>query len=301
MILTVFTPTYNRRELLRRAYESLKSQTCSDFCWLIVDDGSTDETGELVGEWIREGIIPIEYHYVENGGKMRAHNRGVEYCKTEWFLCLDSDDRLAPDAVGNILNFIEENKLSEIEEGKPGDKTAGIIAHKGKSEKELLNGIEFPLEYLEQNKNRTTLYGLYLKGFKGETTLVFRTKVLRKYPFPEIDGEKYVPEDYIYDKIDAGYEYIVMPVILTVCEIVSEGYTDSVRSLKENNREAWYLYYEQRARITPMSVLKLKYLGFYRLYAKMAGHQLKEAAGIPAWQKVLGLPGEIFLKITGKI
>ena len=161
--------------------------------------------------------------------------------------------------------------------------------------------MEFPLDHLAKNRNRTTLYGLYLKGFKGETTLVFRTEVLRKYPFPEIDGEKYVPEDYIYDKIDAGYEYIVMPVILTVCELVSEGYTDSVRSLKENNREAWYLYYEQRARITPMSVLKLKYLGFYRLYAKMAGHKLKEAAGIPVWQKVFGIPGEIFLRVTGKI
>lgn len=298
MLLTVFTPTYNRRELLKRAYESLKSQACSGFCWLIVDDGSTDGTGELVKEWISEGIIPIEYHYVENGGKMRAHNRGVEYCKTDWFLCLDSDDRLAEDAVTSIINCIRENKLSECEKG---DKTAGIIGHKGKNEKELLNGVEFPLDHLAKNRNRTTLYGLYLKGFKGETTLVFRTEVLRKYPFPEIDGEKYVPEDYIYDKIDAGYEYIVMPVILTVCELVSEGYTDSVRSLKENNREAWYLYYEQRARITPMSVLKLKYLGFYRLYAKMAGHKLKEAAGIPVWQKVFGIPGEIFLRVTGKI
>ncbi len=297
MKLTVFTPTYNRRELLKRAYESLKSQTCHDFCWLIVDDGSGDGTGELVRVWIDEGIIPIEYHYTENGGKMRAHNRGVEYCKTEWFLCLDSDDRLAEGAVRSIINCIEENKLSEGEEGK----TAGIISYKGKSEKELLNGVGFPAEYLSGNKKRTTLYGLYLKGFKGETTLVFRTGVLRQYPFPEIDGEKYVPEDYIYDKIDAVYEYIVMPVILTVCELVSEGYTDSVRSLKENNKEAWYLYYEQRARITPMSVLKLKYLGFYRLYAKMAGHRLKESAGIPVWQKMLGFPGEVMLRITGKM
>ena len=285
--LTVFTPTYNRKELLKRAYESLKDQTCRDFCWLIVDDGSSDDTGAVVDAWIGEGIIPIEYHYCENGGKMRAHNRGVEYCKTQWFLCLDSDDCLVSDAVEAILKCIEDKK-----EGS----TAGIIAHKGKSETELLTGVDFP-----KGIERTTLYGLYLKGFKGETTLVFKTDVLRKYPFPEIEGEKYVPEDYIYDKIDAEYEYVVLDRILTVCELVSEGYTDSVRRLKEDNKQAWYLYYEQRARITPMSMLKLKYLGFYRLYAGMSGHALKEADGISSWEKILGIPGEIFLKLTGKI
>ncbi len=288
MDLTIFTPTYNRRELLARAYESLKSQTCHDFNWLIIDDGSTDNTGELVRTWQDEGVIPIEYHYVENGGKMRAHNRGVRLCKTEWFLCLDSDDRLVHDAVECILGHVY---------GIGGDdqKLAGLIAHKGRSETELLSGVDFP-----KGVNRSTLYGLYLKGFRGETTIVFRTGVISKYPFPEIEGEKYVPEDYIYDKIDSEYDYIVLSNILTVCELVSEGYTDSVRALKENNKEAWYLYYEQRARITPMSRLKLKYLGFYRLYAAMSGHSIREAA-IPGWQKMLGLPGEIILRATGRM
>ena len=284
MKLTIFTPTYNRKELLQRAYESLKAQTCKDFCWLIVDDGSADDTASSVEEWTKEGIIPIEYLYFENGGKMRAHNRGVENCRTEWFLCLDSDDRLVPDAVEEILRC------------KVGGRIAGIIAHKGRSDTELLSGVGFP-----KDVKRSTLYGLYLKGFKGETTLVFRTDVLRRYPFPEIEGEKYVPEDYIYDKIDAEYEYIVLDRILTVCELMSEGYTDSVRRLKEDNKQAWYLYYEQRARITPMSLLKLKYLGFYRLYAGMSGHALKEADGISVWDKILGIPGEMILKLTGKI
>ena len=293
MKLTVFTPTYNRKDLLKRAYESLKSQTCRDFAWLIVDDGSSDDTKSIVSKWQEEGVIPIEYFYCENGGKMRAHNRGVENCKTEWFLCLDSDDILVEDAVERIYDFIDENK--------PGDDIGGIIAHKGKTREELLNGVGFPEGYILKNKGRTSLYGLYLNGFKGETTLVFRTDVLRKYPFPEIEGEKYVPEDYIYDKIDSEYGYLILNKILTVCELVSEGYTDSVRSLKENNREAWYLYYEQRARITPMSLLKLKYLAFYRLYAQMAGHSIKEAEGIPGWQKALGLPGSVYLKLMGRV
>ncbi len=296
MKLTVFTPTYNRAELLKRAYESLKAQTCTDFCWIIVDDGSTDDTGEAVAGWIGEGVFPIEYHYCENGGKMRAHNRGVEHCKTDWFVCLDSDDILTVNAVEKISECIDIIESGDID-GKNGAKEiAGIIAHKGKSSTELLGKTDFP-----KGMSRSTLYGLYLNGFRGETTLIFRTKVLRKYPFPEIDDEKYVPEDYIYDKIDSEYEYIVLPEILTVCEIVSKGYTDSVRRLKEDNRQAWYLYYEQRARITPMSMLKLKYLGFYRLYAGMTGHALAEADGISSWEKLLGIPGELVLKLTGRI
>ena len=192
MKLTIFTPTYNRKELLKRAYESLKAQTCKDFCWLIVDDGSADDTASSVEEWTKEGIIPIEYLYFENGGKMRAHNRGVENCRTEWFLCLDSDDRLVPDAVEEIL------RCAGSPDTAVGGSIAGIIAHKGRSDTELLSGVGFP-----KDVKRSTLYGLYLKGFKGETTLVFRTDVLRRYPFPEIEGEKYVPEDYIYDKIDS--------------------------------------------------------------------------------------------------
>ena len=290
MFITIFTPTYNRAGLLKRAYESLISQTDKDFVWLIVDDGSTDNTKEAVGEWQREGLIPIEYHYRENGGKMRAHNMGVSNCKTEWFLCLDSDDILVEDAVKIIKECVKDK--CEKDSGK----LAGIIAHKGRSREELLGSRGFP-----KDVERSTLYGLYLKGFKGETTIVFRTKVIAGFPFPEIEGEKYVPEDYIYDKIDAEYEYVVLDRILTVCELVSEGYTDSVRKLKEDNKQAWYLYYEQRARITPMSMLKLKYLGFYRLYARMAGHAPDEADGISSWHKILGIPGEVILRITRKI
>ena len=291
MNLTIFTPTYNRAELLTRAYESLKDQTCRDFTWLIVDDGSTDETKTLAAKWQEEGYFPISYHYCENGGKMRAHNLGVGLADTKWFLCLDSDDTLVTTAVFDILRAVEM-----IESDPDKDRLAGIIGHKGRNAKDPLYGVDFP-----KGLKRSTLYGLYLKGFKGETTIVFKREVLLKYPFPEIEGEKYVPEDYIYDKIDSVYEYLLLPKILTVCEIVKSGYTDSVRKLKQENKEAWYLYYEQRARITPMSVLKLKYLSFYRLHARLGGHALSEAKGIPAWQKLIGIPGELVLRLTGKI
>lgn len=94
--LCVFTPTYNRAYCLNSLFASLKAQTCFDFCWLIVDDGSTDETEKLVESFQSESTpFPIEYIKQENGGKARAHNTGVEHCANELFFCVDSDDHLA--------------------------------------------------------------------------------------------------------------------------------------------------------------------------------------------------------------
>ena len=276
--LTVFTPTYNREKLLKRLYDSLKRQTSDDFTWLIVDDGSTDGTKALIDGFKSENQVEITYIYRENGGKMRAHNDGVKNTKTPYFLCVDSDDYLVDNAVEKLLLAVKENNT-----------VAGVISHKGKSETELLSDVNFP-----ENVTKSTLYGLYLKGFRGETTIMFLTDVIAKYPFPEIEGEKYVPEDYIYDKIDSEYEYIVLDEIITVCEIVSEGYTDSVIKLKRQNPQAFLLYYEQRAIITPLSVLKLKYAGFYVKYAKICGKSIFKTK-LSALYVLIGLAASVLI------
>ena len=261
--LTVFTPAYNREKLLPRLYDSLVNQTCKDFVWLVVDDGSTDNTRELIESYKAQNEIEIEYIYRENGGKMRAHNDGVRNAKTPFFLCVDSDDYLVKDAVFTLLSVADKYDIEN------SANLAGIISHKGESETKLLSGVNF-----KEGTDKSTLYNLYLNGFKGETTIMFLTKVIAKYPFPEIEGEKYVPEDYIYDKIDCDFEYIILDKITTVCELVSEGYTDSVIKLKKSNPKAFYLYYKQRALITPLSILKIKYLGFYVKYAKLTGQNI---------------------------
>src|SRR5665647_1656547 len=101
--LTIFTPSYNRGYILGQLYHSLLEQTCMDFEWVIVDDGSTDNTKDLVQAWTNEGKLTIRYIYQKNGGKMRAHNTGVLYATTELFLCVDSDDYLVETAVEEIL------------------------------------------------------------------------------------------------------------------------------------------------------------------------------------------------------
>ena len=261
MRLTVFTPTYNRKELLTRAYKSLTVQTVKDFEWLIVDDGSTDNTDDEVKKWIDEGLIPIRYTYRENGGKMRAHNTGVSMCDTPLFMCLDSDDFLTDTAVEDMLRSYDD----AVRKNAGSVKIGGVVAHKGCTDEKLLGKNDFPPVAV------STLYGLYLKGFSGETTLMYETDILRRFMFPEIEGEKYVPEDYIYDKIDQICVLAVLPRIVTVCEIVKDGYTDSVKKLKHENVNAFYLYYEQRSYITPWSIRKIKYLGRYVIYAKRSG------------------------------
>ena len=108
MLLTVCTPTYNRAHTLPRLYESLVRQTSQDFEWLVVDDGSTDNTRELVDGWVAEGRIRIRYVYKENGGKPSAHNLGVRMAAGELFFCVDSDDYLTDNAVEVIRNNSEK-------------------------------------------------------------------------------------------------------------------------------------------------------------------------------------------------
>lgn len=124
--LCVFTPTYNRAYILPALYESLLAQTSTDFQWMIVDDGSTDDTESLVQGWIAEGRLSIDYVKQENGGKPRATNTGVARCQSELFFVVDSDDHLVPTAV--------EHVLTRWEEIRGDDSFAGIVALRGTDE-----------------------------------------------------------------------------------------------------------------------------------------------------------------------
>ena len=109
-LVTVFTPTYNRGHLLGRLYESLKAQSDHRFEWLIVDDGSTDDTADIVAPWLAQKELPVTYIRTENGGKHRAINHGISIAHGEIFFIVDSDDWLAPNAIERI--FYWENSIA---------------------------------------------------------------------------------------------------------------------------------------------------------------------------------------------
>lgn len=210
IILTVFTPTYNRKHTLPRTYESLKKQDCKDFIWLIIDDGSSDNTGELVAKWQKEDNgFDIQYIYKENGGMHTAHNTAYENITTELNVCIDSDDCMAEGAAKKIIDFW----------GQYGnDNVAGIVALDADLDGNILGG-SFPKELKE-----TTLSGYYASGGTGDKKLVYRTDVINKYPpYPVFEGEKYVALAYKYRLIDQDYKLLVLDDILCNVEYQANG------------------------------------------------------------------------------
>ena len=209
-ILTVFTPTYNRAHTLPRTYQSLCRQECKDFVWLVVDDGSTDGTADLVRSWQQEANgFEIRYIYKENGGMHTAHNAAYEVIDTELNVCIDSDDCLADGAVKKILDkwCAVRNRGYAGMIGLDADFFGNLI------------GKGFPAGMSE-----TTLAGYYAAGGRGDKKLVYRTEVIRQYPpYPVFAGEKYVALAYKYRLIDQDYKLAVLDEVLCNVEYQPDG------------------------------------------------------------------------------
>ncbi|MEN8076849.1 glycosyltransferase family A protein [Clostridioides difficile] len=210
-LLTVFTPTYNRAYTLHKCYESLKRQTIKDFKWLIVDDGSTDDTRELVEDWIKEDNgFEIKYIYQENQGMHGAHNTAYENIDTEINVCIDSDDYMTDDAVEKI-----KSKWLEV---RGNNKLSGIIGLDAYAMGQVI-GDRFPSDLKEY-----TLFDLYNKrGITGDKKLVYRTELIKKYPYPVYEKEKYVGLAYKYYKLDQEYDLALMNEVLCIVEYMDDG------------------------------------------------------------------------------
>ena len=207
--LTIFTPAYNRAHTIGRTYASLCRQTCKDFEWLIIDDGSTDNIRNLVEGWMAEEKIPIRYIYQENQGMHGAHNAAYANIDTELNTCIDSDDWMPDDAVEKIVFFWRKHG---------SDKVAGIIGLDVVEDGRLI-GSPFP-----EGMSHTTLTDFYRNGGKGDKKLVYRTDVVRNYPpYPIFEGEKYVGLSYLYMLIDQDYELLTINEPLVIVDYQQDG------------------------------------------------------------------------------
>lgn len=206
-LLTIFTPTYNRAHTIGLCYESLLRQTLPEFKWLVIDDGSTDSTKELIDGWIAEGKITIEYYYQENQGMHGAHNAAYRLITTELNVCIDSDDYLADNAVELILNKWKKDG---------SDKYAGIMGLDAKFDGAII-GTRF-------NIPQTTLLGFYMRGGRGDKKLVYRTSIVKSVPeYPLFEGEKYVGLAYKYQLIDLKYELLTLNEVLCYVNYQEDG------------------------------------------------------------------------------
>ncbi|SDE87840.1 glycosyltransferase family 2 protein [Epilithonimonas hungarica] len=220
--LTVFTPAYNRGHLLPRLYESLINQTNQDFVWLIVDDGSSDNTQFVVSDFQNENKIEIKYIFQENQGMHGAHNTAYENINTELNTCIDSDDFMPDYAVETILE--KWNSISE-EDKKKYSGIVGLDAY--------MNGNVIGSEF---STNYTTLEDFYLLGGKGDKKLVYRTEVMQKYPpYPIFKGEKYVGLAYKYLLADQDYKLITINKVLVIVDYQPGGSSNNMFRQYYNN------------------------------------------------------------------
>lgn len=220
-MVTVFTPTYNRAELLLKLYNSLKKQTSFEFEWLIVDDGSQDTTKELVYSFIEEcKEFPIRYYFQENHGKHVAINYGVRLACGEMFFIVDSDDWLPSNAIERIYSLFEEIRGLNGYAGVAGLKLYG----NGNIVGSTFNGKSIDCTTLERAKH----------SISGDKAEVFYTDLLKNYPFPVFENENFLSEEIVWNRIAKdGYKFRWFNEGLYFCEYLENGL--SMTSNKEIN------------------------------------------------------------------
>jgi glycosyltransferase involved in cell wall biosynthesis len=215
MLVTVFTPTYNRAHLLPRLFESLQRQTFRDFEWLVVDDGSTDETENLPFFKEEHEDFPIRYIRQENGGKHRAINRGVKEAEGELLFIADSDDWLPDDAFSVVADYYDEIKGNQ--------NFAGVCGLDGTEDGRIIgSGLTEPVV------DGSSLYIRNHLGVTGDMKEVFRTEVLRAFPFPEIQGERFCPEVLLWNRIASSYKLRYFNKIIYLVEYQADGITSGI-------------------------------------------------------------------------
>ncbi len=232
--ITITTPTYNREYTLTRLYNSLLQQKYKNFKWLVIDDGSTDNTKELVGQFIKEKKIDIIYKYKENGGKMSAINMAHKLCDTDYMITVDSDDMLAD----NFLTYL----IEDIDLIEKNDEIAGMVYLTAK----LSNVDEIVGTKLPDDKTICKFHEIYDKyKCQGDKCIVWKTKILKKYFYPIIDGEKFIADAYLMNMISEKYNVMTMNRIATLIEYQQDGYSANYFRLVKNNPKGNVLYFKQ--------------------------------------------------------
>lgn len=207
-LITVYTPTYNRAFCIHQVYDSLLAQTEQNFEWLIIDDGSTDETENLVASWMNAATLPITYIKQVNKGMLGAHNTAHAVLKTELAVCIDSDDFLPNDGIERISSVWKKFRNDES--------IGGIVGLDSYKDGKVI-GDAFPI-------NEAQIKYAAVTKIKGDKKYVFRSKVLKEFgPYPVVEGEKFPAQGYLYRKIDSKYNLIAINDILCIVEYLPDG------------------------------------------------------------------------------
>ena len=236
--ISILTPTYNRGKLLLPLYDSLKNLTFEDFEWLIVDDGSEDDTEQYALSWIEHNIenaeFPIRYIKKSNGGKHTAINRGVREASGELILILDSDDTLPADSLATIAQYYEQCKGYKDCAG-----VCGLMAHHDGQ----LIGSGFPKEPMYESALQ---FRYAEKGnVTGDLLEVYKTSVMREFPFPEIENEKFCPESLVWNRIANKYKLFCFNKVIYYRDYLEGGLTSKIVKIRMNSPIASTMTYAE--------------------------------------------------------
>lgn len=271
--ITVFTPTYNRAYIIETLYRSLQRQSYADFEWLVVDDGSSDETEELFARWSKEeNPFPIRYCKQENGGKCRAINRGLELAQGELFFTVDSDDYLTDDALEKVARW--ESELPKDQ------KYCGFAGNLGTASDVTPNTF-FDGDYFDGTA--LDRYGVV----DGERASVFYTEIHRRYLYPDFPGEKFMTEAVTWNRMaNDGYKMRFYNDIIWIYEYKEDGLTRSGYDLFLNNPQGTGVFFREKAKFLhypPGTMIGMWYGFTCDAMDRCSNAQIAEYIGMPRW------------------
>lgn len=238
-LITVFTATYNRGHLIQRIYQSLLRQKEFNFEWLVIDDGSQDQTEDLFNDWTsRDNPFEIRYYKQENRGLIRTLNRGIELARGEYFAKIDSDDYVVDDYTTNISKWV-----ASIENSTSISAVSGVrVTPDGIPLKGKWPDIPRELGFVDATDLERAAYDL-----DADMCEAWRTDVLRNYPFPVWNGEKFAPEQIVFNQIALdGYKIRWYPVAMSICEYQEGGLTKGSRKLEIQNPMGYAMMYNHK-------------------------------------------------------
>lgn len=254
--ITVFTPIYNRAGLIKKLYDSLCLQTFKDFEWIIVDDGSTDNIKDVVDACCVENEIHIRYYRQDNGGKHRAINHGVKKAVGKLFLIVDSDDILPQNSLETIARAYKY-----IDDDISFAGICGLMAHRTG---EIISKIPtLKEEYIDDDE----INFRYKHNITGDLCEVFKTSVMKEFPFPEIDNENFCPEQLVWFRIARKYKLRLIPVVIYYRDYLDGGLTSKIVRIRRKNPKGTLMTYAEMLSLNIPFVYKIKaLLNYCRFY-----------------------------------
>lgn len=263
-LLAIVTPTYNRADLLNNLYLSLVNQTSTNFKWYIIDDGSKDNTKEVCESFIKEKKIDIEFVSKENGGKHTALNTAMSIVKEELTFIVDSDDTLTPNAIEIVEKYYDQIKAK--------DDVCGIGFLKIRKGNGTFVGKKYSknllIDYFINERINRNIY--------GDKAEIFKTSILKKYPFPVFEGEKFVSESTVWCDISLNYKMLFVNEGIYICEYQDTGLSASIhKTLFKNPNGAVACYLKMSSKKVRLKY-RFKYTIAVAVYSFVAKKHFKE-------------------------